>query len=189
MSEFVRNGRRLENDGSAVKSVLLMQFGAAVMGIMLSSATFRSTMLNLITSLLAILFYMYLLYTTVWEIGAKDRVRVDGGRTAEDKWRGLRVSLLANIPNLVLATAVLITGIIFKVAQSARVGSVLTVFVVISRFWQGMYNGCIISLTSVMSDVFALLIYFIIVLPSLVICTVSYRMGYVGKRLIPTKKI
>ena len=190
MSELTRNGRMHENDGSAVKSVLLMQFGAAVMGIMLSSATYRSTLLNLITSLLAILFYMYLLYTTVWEIGAKDRDRVDGGRAAEDKWRGLRVSFYANIPNLILAAAILVAGIVFNVAYSDGAKTVLAIFTAISRFWQGMYNGCIISLigVGVQSDLLALIIYFFAVLPSLAICTLGYRMGYGGKRLVSGKK-
>ena len=99
MSEIVqekKKGRVLEGMGTPVKKLMLNQFGGAMLGIMLSSATMQSDMLNFLTSILAIIFYLFLQYTAIWEIGAKDQIRVNGGRAAENKWQGLRIALLAN---------------------------------------------------------------------------------------------
>lgn len=187
-----KQGRVLEGMGTPVKKLLLNQFGGAVLGIMLSSAAMASRYLNLATSILAIIFYLFLQYTTIWETGAKDRIRVDGGRTAENKWQGLQIGLLANGPNILLAVLVILLTVVGVLGQWQWAGNADVVLTVIARFWQGMYNGVIIFVVpkglSGAQTILSTLIYAAIILPSLVVTAVGYRMGYMNRRIFPERK-
>lgn len=187
-----KRGRMLEGMGTPVKKLLLNQFGGAVLGIMLSSAAMASRYLNLATSILAIFFYLFLQYTTIWETGARDRIRVDGGRAAENKWQGLRIGLLANGPNILLAVLVILLTVVGVLGQWQWAGNADVVLTVIARFWQGMYNGVIIFVVpkglSGVQTILSTLIYAAIILPSLVVTAVGYRMGYMNRRIFPERK-
>lgn len=187
-----KQGRVLEGMGTPVKKLLLNQFGGAVLGIMLSSAAMASRYLNLATSILAIFFYLFLQYTTIWETGARDRIRVDGGRAAENKWQGLRIGLLANGPNILLAVLVILLTVVGVLGQWQWAGNADVVLTVIARFWQGMYNGVIIFVVpkglSGAQTILSTLIYAAIILPSLVVTAVGYRMGYKNRRIFPERK-
>ena len=52
MVEEKKKSRALEGMGTPVKKLMLNQFGGAMLGIMLSSATMQSDTLNLFTSIL-----------------------------------------------------------------------------------------------------------------------------------------
>lgn len=187
-----KRGRMLEGMGTPVKKLLLNQFGGAVLGIMLSSAAMASRYLNLATSILAIFFYLFLQYTTIWETGARDRIRVDGGRAAENKWQGLQIGLLANGPNILLAVLVILLTVVGVLGQWQWAGNADVVLTVIARFWQGMYNGVIIFVVpkglSGAQTILSTLIYAAIILPSLVVTAVGYRMGYMNRRIFPERK-
>ncbi len=187
-----KRGRMLEGMGTPVKKLLLNQFGGAVLGIMLSSAAMASRYLNLATSILAIFFYLFLQYTTIWETGARDRIRVDGGRAAENKWQGLQIGLLANGPNILLAVLVILLTVVGVLGQWQWAGNADVVLTVIARFWQGMYNGVIIFVVpkglSGVQTILSTLIYAAIILPSLVVTAVGYRMGYMNRRIFPERK-
>lgn len=187
-----KRGRMLEGMGTPVKKLLLNQFGGAVLGIMLSSAAMASRYLNLATSILAIFFYLFLQYTTIWETGARDRIRVDGGRAAENKWQGLQIGLLANGPNILLAVLVILLTVVGVLGQWQWAGNADVVLTVIARFWQGMYNGVIIFVVpkglSGAQTILSTLIYAAIILPSLVVTAVGYRMGYKNRRIFPERK-
>ena len=195
MSEITHANKRsriFEGMGTPVKKLLLNQFGGAMLGIMLSSAAMASRYLNLATSILAIIFYLFLQSTTIWETGAKDRIRVDGGRAAENKWQGLRIGLLANGPNILLAVLVVLLTAIGVFTQWQWMGNADVVLTVTARFWQGMYNGVIIFLIpgnlNDVQTILSTLIYVAIILPSLIINAVGYRMGYMNRRIFPERK-
>ncbi len=195
MSEMVREkkkGRILEGMGRPVKKLMLNQFGGAILGIMLSSATMQSDKLNLLTSILSIIFYLFLQYTAIWEIGAKDQIRVNGGRAAENKWQGLRIALVGNGLNILLGFLAVILTTIGVLAQWKWAGEGALIFTVIARFWQGMYNGLINfiipSNLQGAQTILSSLIYIAIILPSLVVNTIGYRMGYLNRRIFPERK-
>lgn len=184
--------RRLEGMGTPVKKLVLNQFGAAMLGIMLSSAAMQSRILNFLTSLLAIFFYIFLQYTAIWETGAKDRIRVDGGRASEKKWQGLRIALLANSPNILFAVLVILLTASGVLTQWSWAGEGALIFTFIARLWQGMYNGLInFVIPSGLNEVqtiLSTLIYLAIILPSLIANTIGYRMGYMNRRIFPERK-
>ena len=195
MSEIVqekKKGKVLEGMGTPVKKLMLNQFGGAMLGIMLSSATMQSDMLNFLTSILAIIFYLFLQYTAIWEIGAKDQIRVNGGRAAENKWQGLRIALLANGLNILLGFLAVVLTTVGVLTQWKWAGEGALISTVTARFWQGMYNGVINFIIPAnlkgVQTILSSLIYFAIILPSLVVNTIGYRMGYLNRRIFPERK-
>jgi len=194
MSDMVQTNKKrwLDGMGTPVKKLILNQFGAAMLGIMLSSAAMQSRILNFLTSLLAIFFYLFLQYTAIWETGAKDRIRVDGGRAAENKWRGLHAAVLANSPNILFAVLVVVLTTVGVLTQWSWAGEGAVVFTFIARLWQGMYNGVINFVIprglNEAQTILSTLIYIAIILPSLIANVIGYRMGYMNRRIFPERK-
>ncbi len=194
MSDMVQTNKKrwLDGMGTPVKKLILNQFGAAMLGIMLSSAAMQSRILNFLTSLLAIFFYLFLQYTAIWETGAKDRIRVDGGRAAENKWRGLHAAVLANSPNILFAVLVVVLTTVGVLTQWSWAGEGAVVFTFIARLWQGMYNGVINFVIpqglNEAQTILSTLIYVAIILPSLIANAIGYRMGYMNRRIFPERK-
>ena len=61
-----------------------------------------STSLSVFVSIFSTCFYLALIYYMMWEIGAKDKIRIDGGRMVPCKLKGLLMGTFANLPNFVL---------------------------------------------------------------------------------------
>lgn len=194
MSDMVQTNKKrwLEGMGTPVKKLILNQFGAAMLGIMLSSAAMQSRLLNFLTSLLAIFFYLFLQYTAIWETGAKDRIRVDGGRAAENKQRGLYAAVLANSPNILFAVLIIVLTTVGVLTQWSWAGEGAVIFTFIARLWQGMYNGVINFVIpqglNEAQTILSTLIYIAIILPSLAVNAIGYRMGYMNRRIFPERK-
>ncbi len=194
MSDMVQTNKKrwLEGMGTPVKKLILNQFGAAMLGIMLSSAAMQSRLLNFLTSLLAIFFYLFLQYTAIWETGAKDRIRVDGGRAAENKQRGLYAAILANSPNILFAVLIIVLTTVGVLTQWSWAGEGAVVFTFIARLWQGMYNGVINFVIpqglNEAQTILSTMIYIAIILPSLAVNAIGYRMGYMNRRIFPERK-
>lgn len=102
-----------------------------------------SSLLSIFVSIFSICFYLVLIYYVVWEIGAKDKIRIDGGRAEPCKHKGLVMSLFANIPNFVLGVFSLIFLVIFLVSGNEIINSVFFIFNLIMRFHASMYMGVI----------------------------------------------
>ena len=170
MINFIKENYRL-----ALK-LFASQMGMTIFGLIVLIA---SKMLNNIVfhcaGVLAILMYMYLLYTTMWERGSEDKIRVDAGRIKENKLYGLYVSLIANSLNILLGVIIVITS--FFAENIAFFGDIYGAVKIIDTYVNGMY----ISLTYSVNTPF---IYIIIVLPAVLVSTFSYISGIKGQRYI-----
>ncbi len=176
----------------AVKKLVLNQFGAALMGIMLTAACQNNRVLDLLTSLFAVFFFLFINYNAMWDIGAAARVRYDGGRGDKNELFGLKASLLANIPNYVLAGFCFIFKIIGTFGKVAFFEKASWFFNVVVRFWEAMYLGILVNIIPqtdaagnviVLSDTAAvmyMLLYAAVTIPSLIVCTLGYRAGFAG---------
>lgn len=150
--------------------MIVNQFAIAIFGIALFVPTFKELdTLCLIASAFSVMFYLFLIYILVWEVGAKDRISVDVGKKPRRIHLGLWLSFLANIPNLVLAVLCLFNNNIR----------------VISTLFNGMYWGLIrkIQLPLGTDGVFVPIsefwsTYFIIMVPALLTCWLGYYLGY-----------
>ncbi len=138
------------------------------------------------TSLLSILFYLYLLYYMTYELGQKDGIKIAAGRMTYNPWKGFFISLIANILNILLGLLELISklcinGISLMQPVSSVVSSELSpvwaidlysVCHTIARFIQGMYIG-VGSVWFEGAGFYDLLTPFV----AIIVCTVTYRLG------------
>ena len=91
--------------GYSIVKMFLTQIVISMFGASLAMATVSSgnPSLTIVVSICAVLFYLFLLYVMVWEIGAQDKISVDVGKKEYKPLTGVVLSLLANIPNFIIA--------------------------------------------------------------------------------------
>ena len=122
---------------------------------------------TLLVSIFSILFYLFLIYNISWEIGAKDKISVDVKKKPYRPYLGVLLSLLANIPNLILVTVY--ASLSFSGAVQAR-----DIVKVISCLANGMYWGIMI--------VFKLqgfwVSFLIAIVPAIITSGIAYYFGH-----------
>ena len=91
----------------------------------------------------AMLFYFALLYTATWDIGAKDKIRIDGGRLKKTTYKGALMSLMANSLNFILALVCVISSGILVSSESEAAMNLLQIFNLFLRMLNAMYLGLI----------------------------------------------
>jgi hypothetical protein len=92
-------------------------------------------------SVFCLIFYFSLLYTVAWEWGAKDRIRIDGGKMQCDKLKGVKMAFLANIPNFVLTFICVITFAVYLIFDNSVCYNISIVFNMFVRLLMAMYLG------------------------------------------------
>jgi hypothetical protein len=127
-----------ENSYTVVKH-FLNQIAIAVFGIMLASATNQNRDLLVLTSIASVLFYVTLLYTSMWDIGAKDKIKIDGLRLSLRPLFGLQISLLSNIPNFIFVIGMFICS--FIIMSGGGTAGILYMLDSIMRLFMGMFLG------------------------------------------------
>lgn len=170
----------------SVIKMFINQFAISIFGVVLAMATAASNnnALTICVSVFSILFYLFLIYTMTWEIGAKDRISVDCGKKKFRPLTGLVLSLCANIPNLILAILYTIAFPFMGTQQWA--GNLNASINVISAFVEGMYRGLIscITLPGGQPMLYYWWTYFLIVIPTLAVASFAYLMGFKNFRFI-----
>lgn len=125
----------------SVVKMFINQIAIAIFGTSLTFATVSAhgnsdsfDVFTMIVSIFSACFYLFLIYNIAWEIGAKDKISVDVKKKPYRPYLGIVLSLLANIPNLILVAihaATTMSG-----AVQAR-----SIVRIISCFANGMYFG------------------------------------------------
>ena len=135
---------------------------------------------------LAMLMYFSLIYTAMWERGARDKIRVEGGRMKKNNLHGLYMYLIADF--VAIASAVLVFAFSFFNGDVTSLGYTLYTGVkLIASWWSAMY----LSLTSlpISSTTLHSLLYLAVIVPGAVVSLVSYMLGLNGyKCLFPEPK-
>ena len=103
--------------------------------------------LRIVVSVFSILFYFVLVYHIVWELGAKDKIRIDSGRYSPKPLKGGIIALYANIPNIVLALLSVIFCSLYLAFGIEWCGSAFAIVFLIVRFHAAMYMGLIQGVT------------------------------------------
>ena len=93
-----------------------------------------SSALSIFVSIFSICFYLILIYYVVWEIGAKAKIRIDGG---------LVLGLFANIPNFILGAFTVLSLTVYILSGNEVVFSAFFIFNLIVRIHASMYMGII----------------------------------------------
>ncbi len=124
-------------------------------------------------SILSIIFYLFLEFTVAYKLGADDRISVDLGKTKPDYLLPVKLWLLANSINLLLAVFIALAQIFSNVGFFGAIGGVC---VPIAMIIEGMYVGLLLLVPHWS-------MYFVITLPALVVIFLSYVIGLKSKKI------
>lgn len=180
-----------------ISRFLIMQVGITIFAFVLTmamSSIKRSAVLWV--SLFSVCFYLFLVYSVAWEIGGKDKIRIDAGRQEKSPMRGLFAMLYAQIPNLILALLMTVGGLIFFLSGSAAGARLYAVGYFIVVLFDAMYVGIVDALTSGFGEEATYLAmgvaYLVSTLPALLTAWIGYYLGSIGRGVIrlasPSKK-
>ncbi len=88
--------------------------------------------------IISVVFYFYMIYYKVWEIGSKDNIRVVGGRAKATPAKGFIIGLITAIPDFIICALYVVfwflKGYEWAVAPCA-------IFSFIATLWEGMFMG------------------------------------------------
>ncbi len=166
-----------KDNSYSIFKMFINQIGMTIFGISLSFATSNNNTLFLLSSIFSVCFYMVLLYTMTWDIGYEEKVRIDAKRLKFNRFKGLYMSLVANIPNFIIAILIIVGKYVNGAAGVFIIGSGA------AGLLEGMYMGIVNVVFN-----FAPWSYLLIVLPAPIVCTVAYIVGVKGFRILPPPK-
>lgn len=178
-----------------ISRFLVMQVGITIFAFVLTMAmkTIKSSAV-LWVSIFSVCFYLFLVYSVAWEIGGKDKIRIDAGRQARTPLRGLFAMLYAQIPNLVLSALMMVGGLIFLLSASPVGARIYGIGYFIAVLFDAMYFGIVDAIAIGFGKTyFAIgLIYLLSTLPALLTAWIGYYLGSIGRGIArlnsPTKK-
>lgn len=150
------------------------QFAIALFGIGLWCVGMYSdnTALKIGGSIGAVVFYLFLLYAHMWELGAKDGISAEARGTSRGLWRGFVIGVGANSLNILLA--LLMVPQVFAEGYIPVSGLMKT----ISMMLHGMYTGFTATVAiggRTLNQM--ILTYFIIILPAVLVSGLAYIIG------------
>lgn len=160
--------------------MFLNQFATAIFGFVLALAATKAhnTVLRNLTSGFAVLFYLFLLYTMTWDVGFRDKIPVEKGRKEYKPFTGFFISLCANIPNLLLAVFIMLASLT-NVSFLSKIGGVCASIAVVI---EGMFTGLLANHVGDVPLNSLWWVYFLITIPSMIVCTVAYILGVKDKK-------
>lgn len=95
----------LKDNASHISKLFVYQFALTVFGLLLYTVSQYSQNPVIVAGISAFsaLFYLFIIYTNMWDIGARDKIRIDGKRLTPRPLHGVWLGLCANIPNYLFA--------------------------------------------------------------------------------------
>ena len=162
-----------KDDIGIIVKLLVNQIGIAIFAFTVSTAAefIGGDIGMLIACIFSILFYLVLLFFSIWEAGAKDRIKADLNRIQYLPVKGMILSFMANIPNLIIAVLILISNSV-EGADSLEFVSRF-----IASILESMYNIVVIYMNTVP------LSFFLIIIPAVIVCLVGYILGFKNIRI------
>lgn len=162
-----------------IVKMFVTQFVISLFGALLAMATASSgnDTLTLAVGCFAMLFYLFLIYDMMWEIGAKDKISVDVGKKEYRPFTGLWMALIASIPSIIIA---ILYTIAYPLMSSARwAGTLAAILNVISLFIHGMYRA-ITSTVQIAGTYMNNLwwTYFVVIIPVALVAFLAYYLGH-----------
>lgn len=168
--------------------LFLNQFAISLFGVALAFACSRAEndKLLLLTSIFAVLFYLFLEYAVIWEVGAKDGISATARHTSRGLWRGFVISLCANALNF-LATLLVLTKLF-----TGGDNPVSAVAQFVAMMLQGMYQGILSQFVGGVQLHTLPWMFVVILLPAVIVTGVGYIIGnynlHATNILIPKNK-
>ncbi len=176
--------------------LFLTQIAIAILGLVLSFSTSSNSLLFLVSSIFAAIFYACLLYSEGWELGAKDRPRITNGRMILDPVKGIKLSLMSNSVNFVLVITMFISFFLGSKtgAGIGAFGSLYAVVWFIQRMISAMFMGInyyfspfntVDGIKYIVPDsIFHPIFYLLAIIPSVAAVGLGYYMGANDRKLL-----
>ena len=192
----------LKNNSYDIVKLFINQIGISVFALFLYFAlssvfnddTEKRLLFMVLISVFSTVFYLSLIYCTSWDYGARDKVRVDGGRMTPVRGNGFFLALAANSLTFLLALVSVIISLVWMVQGGSTTPVVYTVFNFPLRLITAMYNGMLQGMFAAFVNDNATYFflqsigYFVFpVLPCL-ISLAGYRLGLADHHLFGTGK-
>ena len=138
-------------------------------------------------SAFAVFFYFALLYTVCWEYGAKDKIRIDGGKAERTPMKGALMSLFANLPNFILTGIAIICLLIAMNGGAVGFKAVFSILNLVFGLLESIYTGIVTGIVPVaesasaavqdMAFLYRSVLYMVIPIFSIVVCQLGYALG------------
>jgi len=165
----------LQDHSYNMVKMFLNQIAIAMFGFSLAIATAKAQNVALrnVTSVCAILFYLFLLYTMTWEIGFSDKVSVESGKKKSMPLKGALISVCANVLNFLLAIFIMLAQLL----PQSFISSLGAVSSTVALLIEGMYMGLLTNtfLGAALNSYWW--IYFLLPIPAILTCALAYQMG------------
>lgn len=158
--------------------LFVKQIAISIFGLVLAIACHQiSETVKVVSSVCAIIFYLFLIYAAIWEVGSKDKFGIEYGKIKSQPLTGLYIGIIASIPNFLLAILATL-GILFAdggvFSTIGAIGSSGALFI------EGMYTG-LLSVNVGGAPLNTLwFMYFLIPLPAIGISALAYYLGSKG---------
>ena len=171
-----------------IVKLFLNQFAISLFGIGLAFACSYSgnDTLLIVTSVFSVIFYLFLEYAIMWEVGAKDGITARSRHTSRGLWRGFVLSICANAINIIAALMVFTKVFTGAENQVSAVGQFIAMVL------QGMYQGILSQRVGAAQLNDFWWVYFLMILPAVLVTGMSYIIGnygwHVTNILIPKNK-
>ena len=169
--------------------LFLNQVAIGIFGMVLSLASGMAQDENLrnVTSAFSVLFFLFLQFIAMWKVGANDRVSYDLGKLKKDYSIPVKMWLLANSLNLLLALIISL-GIWFEGAGA--LGPVASFATVVKLMIEGMYTGLLAINVGGVALNSLWYMHFLTTIPALIVIFVAYILGFknltsIGKLFAP----
>lgn len=148
--------RFFKDNSESIIKLFINQIGIAIFSMFLYTAAGAiksetggvSLLINVLISVFSTLFYFLLIYNVAWEIGAKDKIRIDGGRMESTPKKGILMGLFANVPNIIFLLIALLFLVVRMAFAAEWAWSVFGVLNAIFRIFISVYLGIIMGISA-----------------------------------------
>ncbi len=150
---------------------------------------------DLLVSAFTVCFFFVLVYYAIWEIGAKDKIRIDSGRYEPTPAKGALIGLCANIPNLLFSLPLFVFSLVRCFADVLK--NAFGIFNVLTRFHEVFYAGALrfffdLESGDTLTQLWLSVFYLLLPLLSVGVTHLAYYLGSHEKRIfafIPQKRV
>ena len=158
-------------------NVFVTQFAISIFGNVLALTFAKNVVATVLVSAFAVLFNLFLVYTSIWETGSKDKPAIDAGRSELKATTGLFIALGSYIPTYIL-TAVYAALLPTATTVEGTAAAVCAYVKLALYLFNGAYTGIMSAITvggQIVSNYWWT--YLIISLPTIIVCIVAYIFG------------
>ena len=153
----------------------------------------KSVAIKIMISIFSIAFYFFLIYNVTWEIGAKDKIRIDGNRLERKTSKGILLGVYSNLINFVFVGTAFLIYAVYMITGTEVLKSIFAIMNLIFRLFLSIYLGAIQGIFSFVPD--GDMVYLLETLGYLLFCGISavvihiaYLMGLSERKILSSSK-